>query len=73
MDTKTNGNIVGIGMWEEAFAETWIIVKDCNGSDIQVTTDDLLESQPKQKNHRYVKVFYDNQVWWIHKNNHFPI
>lgn len=73
METQTNSSIVGVGMGQEVFAETWVIVTDSNGCDIQVTVDDLLDGIPSGDTSRYVKVFYDNQLWWIHENNHFPI
>lgn len=71
MKIKTNrfiGNIFG----DEVFADTWIIVTDRNGCDVQVTVDDLIQDISIGKN-IYERVYYDNQSWWISKNLHFPM
>lgn len=74
MDTKTSSSIVGIGIGEEAFVDKWILVTDSNDCDVQITVDDLLEGiPPDDDSHRYVKVYYCDQIWWIHESCHFPI
>lgn len=71
---KKQKNYAGTAQFfgEYLFEDTWILVTDSNGSDIQVTPDDLIEfGIPIDKN-AHVMVYYDNQKYWIEKNLHFP-
>lgn len=68
MTIPTYTNIFG----DETFAETWIIVTDSNGCDIQVTVEDLIEEEPIDK-YNYVTVGYYGKNWWISQDLHFPM
>lgn len=68
----TNSKNINTITWDEAYADTWIIVTDNNNCDIQVTTGDLIEENPNDPDN-YVKVCYYGQHWWIPKSMHFPL
>jgi hypothetical protein len=72
MNTKINSNEGWDLFGMETFAETWIIVTDRNGCDIQVTLEDLIEEMPIDK-YNYVAVCYYGKNWWIPENLHFKM
>lgn len=68
----TNSILANMLFGDETFTETWIIVTDRNGCDIQVTVEDLMEEEPIDK-YNYALVCYYGKYWWISKNVHFPM
>ena len=70
---NTSTPTAAIFFGDYVFRDTWIIVTDSNGCDVQVTQDELIPSEVPIIESQHVKVQHMGQEYWIPKELHFPM
>lgn len=70
--TKTNANMGAFLFGDYTYEDTVINVTDPNGCNVQVYEHELISTDIPVERHKHVKVYYDNQKYWLPREFHFP-